>query len=353
VRGPSPCEVLATLAPPAPPGSGRRHLKIRFLRACTLLCGCQSVSAESILRARRVEAKQRPVFLWHMAYCCHLLIAAVLEGVQGEGPSPRIVPKMPTSWQLIVADDEQAPEASQPLEQALDKNATAAAPATTAASAVVTAPAAPVVAAGHELAATAPAAPPTAAAPVAATAPAAPAAGHDEPAAPADQELQQDEAPKAAATREPEPTDHSRSNSTEAPGSQVSIIFNATYDILEWSVDDLHKEVMKGQQMQVMSVCRGSSLVEDLTWLVAGVDQRKMTWAESQTFNMDFSVADLFAQLLHPGFHLMVHPCNSRSATHAQCSLVCGIACACAPDHNHWHATACAYARIHICMGKS
>ena len=66
VRGPSPCEVLATLAPPAPPGSGRRHLKIRFLRACTLLCGRQSVSAESILRARCVEAKQRPVFL--MAY---------------------------------------------------------------------------------------------------------------------------------------------------------------------------------------------------------------------------------------------------------------------------------------------
>ena len=59
---------------------------------------------------------------------------------------------------------------------------------------------------------------------------------------------------------------------------------------------------MKGQQMQVMNVCRGSSLVEDLTWLVAGVDQRKMTWAESQTFNMDFSVLDLFALLLHSGF---------------------------------------------------
>ena len=100
---------------------------------------------------------------------------------------------------------------------------------------------------------------------------------------------------ETAEPRVPEAPDNAPYEEKESQGSQgaqMSIIFHASYDVLEWTVDDLHKEVMKGPtQMKVSQVLRGSNLVEDLTLLVAGVDPRTMTWADCQTFNVDFSVA--------------------------------------------------------------
>ena len=108
-----------------------------------------------------------------------------------------------------------------------------------------------------------------------------------EPAAPVGSSVEAE----TAEPRVPE-APYEEKESQGSQGAQLSTIFHASYDVLEWTVDDLHKEVMKGPtQMKVSQVLRGSNLVEDLTWLVAGVDPRTMTWADCQTFNVDFSVA--------------------------------------------------------------
>jgi len=67
-------------------------------------------------------------------------------------------------------------------------------------------------------------------------------------------------------------------------------VFDADYNILDRSVDELHAQALQVQRGELQAPTAGGELTLDLTWLLVGANPRTMNWDERQLLQFDFPV---------------------------------------------------------------
>jgi len=96
-------------------------------------------------------------------------------------------------------------------------------------------------------------------------------------------------------------------------------VFDADYNMLECSLDEVHEKVLKVHTGSPVANSPPEGMTADLTWLLIGANARTIGWNERQILQVDFAVWNLScwsieAQTLSvKGVRHLLHSGNQRS----------------------------------------